>query len=255
MRDQKSSMPMSWQTLFASVLALTLLLVGTGCNKKADAAKKAAEADTAVVLPDPPELDSLENLDDAFAEDDFAAEAEATPKAKAATPKGTKAPTAPASPDKGLAKNGAYTLQVGIFNNQKAAQKRVDALIAQGFPAYSAHVRDPKPNMPGDYFRVRIGSFATSAAAREYGATNLAPAGIEFWADLKGRDTQVVSPAPSAPKAAPVAPTPKATPTPAPAPTPPVTPPAPEPTAPAPAPEPPPAPAGDTPPAPKLPDW
>jgi len=242
-------MPLSWQTLFAVALATTLTLVGTGCNKKADAAKKAAESDTAVVLPDPPELDSLETLDEDFAEDDFAADGQASQ--KTVKPKSPAAPARPVAPDKGLAKNGAYTLQVGIFNSQKAAQKRVDALIAQGFPAYSAHVRDPKPDMPGDYFRVRIGSFATSAAAREYGATNLAPAGIDYWADLKGRDTQPVNPTPAAPKA-PVS-SPKATPAPTPAP---AATPAPEPAAPpAPTPEPPPAPAGDTAPAPKLPDW
>lgn len=221
--------------LFAGILA-------TGC-KKSEPKPAPAAADTAVTLPEPPGLDSLD-----FGDDDFGAVEE--PEA----PKSAK----PVNPHQGIVKDGAYTLQVGIFSSESAAQKRASVLNGKGYPAYVSHVRDPRPDMPGTWYRVRIGSFATSKAAREYGATNLAPVGIDYWADLKGRDTQPVVPVykprelPPAPAPAPAAPAP----TPDPVPTP-----AAESAAvsPAPVPEPPPAPAAppapEAAPAPSLPDW
>jgi hypothetical protein len=105
--------------------------------------------------------------------------------------------------------------------------------------------------MSGTYYRVRVGSFASSRSARAYGEMNLAPAGIDYWADLKGRDTQPVHPVykpkvlPPAPKpVAPAAATAVPTET------------QPAPTTPEPAAEPVPAPATqDTKPEQSLPDW
>jgi hypothetical protein len=254
--------PLTLAVLGLMTLVLTLSLL-TGCKK--DEPKKVEPApDTASVLPEPPELEPIE---DAFPEAGMDEGSEPTTSAKpAATAKSSQASkpskeakpattttakastgtvAKPAAPTQGISKNGAYTLQIGIFNSEKLAKKRADALIAQGLPAYVTHVQDPKPEMPGLYYRVRVGSFATSAAAREYGATNLTPAGIDFWADLKGRDTQPVQqtykPQPAAQKIAP-----------APAPAVVETPPAATQTPAEPAK---PSTPGDTQPAPKLPDW
>jgi hypothetical protein len=256
--------PLMLTVLGLMTLVLTLSLL-TGCKK--DEPKKAEPApDTASVLPEPPELEPIE---DAFPEagmdesgepatpatsnkatsatkpsKETKATASTTAKAASTTASKPAAPAAPAAPTQGIVKNGAYTLQIGIFNSEKLAKKRADALIAQGLPAYVTRVQDPKPEMPGLYFRVRVGSFATSAAARAYGATNLTPAGIDFWADLKGRDSE---PAPAA-KTTVAAPAPKPAPAPAAVETPPAA--TQTPAEPAKASTP-----GDTQPAPKLPDW
>lgn len=247
------------------VAALALF---SGCKKSEPPKTEAPAPDTTAVLPAPPDLEPVDTL---FP--DSAAAADSVAKATAAKP----AKKAPASPSAGLSAKGAYTLQVGIFNSERQAGRLADKLKAQGLPAYVARVQDPKPSMPGTYYRVRVGSFASSHAARAYGQANLAPAGIDFWADLKGRDTQPVHPVykpktlPPAPEAKPVEamkPTPAPAPTPAsstssatPAPAAPATPtapaavPAPTP-APAAAPAPTPAPsAQDTKPAQSLPDW
>jgi hypothetical protein len=217
------------------LLMLAAALVSfSGCSKS-EAPKSEPVADTAMVLPEAPELEPLE-------EEYPEPEAESEPVRKA-------------NPQGGVVKDGAYTLQVGIYNNERQAQKRAEKLKSQGFPAYVAWVVDPTPELPGTYYRVRIGSFASTKAARAYGELNLAPQGIEYWADLKARDTepvnQVFRPQPLPPK-------PAVVPAPAPAPVPAYEPP------PTPAPaatEPPPAepvpaqPPSDTQPTPKLPDW
>lgn len=251
--------PLILVVLLLATLALPALF--SGC-KKSEPEKAEPLPDTASVLPEPPELEPIE---DAFPDAELPDEgAEPTavpatpPKSAKSAPADKSAKTAkpapskpsasasatapkPASPTQGIVKTGAYTLQVGIYNSEKLAKKKADALIAQGLPAYVTHVQDPKPEMPGTYYRVRVGSFASSQAARDYGTTNLTPAGIDFWADLKGRDTQPVQQA-FKPQAAP-----KTTPAPTPAPAAPAA-------ASAPA-EPPAAQPGDTQPAPKLPDW
>lgn len=228
MRHWKTPTSPTGPVLFATfITALTLAV--TGC-KKSEPVPATPAVDSAVVLPEPPGLDSLE---DAFVQDDFEPAPEPEPQ-----PVKKEAPARPANPRQGIVDNGAYTLQVGIFKSEAVARKRANALVAQGLPAYVSHVRDPKPDMPGLYYRVRIGSFATTAAARAYGTTNLAPAGIDYWADLKGRDTQPVVPVYTPRPAA-------AAPAPAPAPVPP-------PAAPAPTPEPPPAPVTDAAPAPEA---
>jgi len=234
-------------TLPLAAFLIAAALFSAGCSKS-DSKKADQSADSAIVLPDPPELDSLEQgfPDEGDFSDDMSGE----------DPKPAK-PVKPVSPGKGVVKEGAYTLQVGIYSSEALARKRALALENQGFPAYVARVNNPKPDMQGTYYRVRVGSFASSADARAYGATNLAPAGVDFWADLKGRDTQPVQqvfkpktlppPAPVAPAAPkPTAVAPKPTPPPAPAP---AAPPAYEP------PPAPPAPPADSAPAPKLPDW
>jgi hypothetical protein len=256
--------PLMMAVLGLMTLVLTLSLL-TGCKK--DEPKKAEPApDTASVLPEPPELEPIE---DAFPEAGLdesgdpikpaKTEPATKPAAAAKASKETKAtasttakpasataskPVAPAQSTTGIVKSGAYTLQIGIFNSEKLAKKHADALIAQGLPAYVTRVQDPKPEMPGLYYRVRVGSFATSTAAREYGATNLTPAGIDFWADLKGRDSE---PAPAA-KTTVAAPKPAPAPAPAAVATPPAA--TQTPAEPAKASTP-----GDSAPAPKLPDW
>jgi cell division septation protein DedD len=274
------------------VAALALF---AGCKKPGPAKAELPAVDTSAALPAPPELEPVDELfpDSAPAAaatpDSTATKKPAKPAVTAAKPVAAPAPapaatsapkplaqasarpaskaapaaTAVSSPravTSGVSDKGAYTLQVGIFNNEKQANGTADKLKAQGFPAYVTRVQDPKPTMPGTYYRVRVGSFATSEAARAYGQANLAPAGVDFWADLKGHDTKSLQPAQPVAKAKPV---PVAAPAPAPVQSAPAaTSPAPA-TQPAPTPDPAPAPAApaakpatqDTKPANTLPDW
>lgn len=251
MRHWKTLTSPTSTILFATLMAVLTLMV-SGCGKS-EPVPADTSADTTVMLPEPPTLDSLE---DAFLEGDF----DSAPAPEPVIEPETKPAPAKPNPRQGIVKDGAYILQVGIFKSEAAARKRADALIAQGYPAYVSHVRDPKADMSGVYYRVRIGGFATATAARAYGKTNLAPVGIDYWADLKGRDTQPVAPVYKPRPATPTpAPTPPPAPTSTPAPQPPPAPvadttpaPAPTPTpAPPPAPEPPPANDNSS----TLPDW
>ncbi|HEX2612551.1 MAG TPA: SPOR domain-containing protein [Fibrobacteria bacterium] len=231
------------------VAALTLF---TGCKKSGQPKTEAPAVDTAAALPAPPELEPVDA--DLFADsmpaakvDSVATKKTTTPAAPAVKPVPTPASAPAAAPatkpaatiaakpaskvapattksattvTAGTSDKGAYTLQVGIFNTEKQANATSDKLKAQGFPAYVTRVQDPKPTMPGTYYRVRVGSFATSEAARAYGQANLAPAGVDFWADLKGHDSKSLPSQASSAAAQPVVkakPAPVATPTPAPA--------------------------------------
>ena len=263
---------LKWALPALAMLVLSLALL-TGC-KKEEAKKIEPAPDTVATLPEPPELEPIE---DAFPEAGVGepatpskttakTEAKAAPtastastqtvsKAASSTPAAPAAKPAvqPAAPNQGIVKTGAYTLQIGIFNSEKQAKKRAGALVALGLPAYVTHVQDPKPTMPGSYYRVRVGSFASSQAAKGYGATNLTPAGIDFWADLKGRDTAPVQQVFKAPPASPkIVPAPAATETPAAAPQ---TPAAASQMPAEPAKPSTPAAPGDSQPAPKLSDW
>jgi hypothetical protein len=90
---------------------------------------------------------------------------------------------------------GAYVLQVGSYRFASQAVRLHGRLKAKGIPAYVVRVQDPTPSTSGTYYRVRVGSFSSARVAREYGQANLAPSGIDFWADLKSRDARSASPA------------------------------------------------------------
>jgi hypothetical protein len=223
-------------TRIPGIFALLALLAGlfvAGCSKKDDG-KAGAGADSALVLPDQPPLPPV---DDEFREPDSAA-----------------ASGVPQDPGYGQVAQGAYVLQIRLFSARSTALRYAENLKKSGIPTYISEIRDPKPDLPGTYYRVRAGSFATTAAAREYARLNLEPLGItDAWADLKARDSEPVNPVyaprPQAPAPAP-APQPVAPPAPPPQAAPPVVTPPP---APAPVPVAPPAPAPPPPPPPPKP--
>jgi hypothetical protein len=221
-----------------ALLALLAALSAAGCSKKDDG-KAGAGADSALVLPDQPPLPPV---DDEFREPDSTASA-----------------GVPQNPGYGQVAQGPYVLQIRLFSTKSAAVRYAENLKKSGIPAYVSEILDPKPELSGTYYRVRAGSFATTAAAREYARLNLEPLGIQdAWADLKARDSEPVNPV-YAPRPQPPAsaPQPIAPPAPPPPPPPVVTPPpapAPAPAAP-PTPTPPPAPKPAPVDTPKVEDW
>jgi cell division protein FtsN len=114
------------------------LFVFSGC-KKSEPPRSEPLVDTAMVLPEVPELEPLEEV---------YPEPEPEPVSK---------PVKKTDPSRGIVKDGAYTLQVGIYNTERQAQKRAESLKNQGFPAYVTKVQDPTPALSGTYYRVRIG--------------------------------------------------------------------------------------------------
>ena len=65
-----------------------------------------------------------------------------------------------------LAEQGIWTTQIAAPQNQQDAEKQVNELLTQGLDAY--WIRADVPGV-GTRYRVRIGRFASKAAAQENG--------------------------------------------------------------------------------------
>lgn len=87
-----------------------------------------------------------------------------------------------------ISESGRYVLQVSTIKSRVFADEIAAKLNEKGFPAYIAEVNDPTPQLPGKYYRVRIGYFQTVSAARNYGESVLNPAGYDYWVDNKSND-------------------------------------------------------------------
>lgn len=61
---------------------------------------------------------------------------------------------------------GRYTVQIGSFTDQKAAQSVLNSMKRKGYPAFINSMTDSDKKR---WFRVRIGTFASSQTANEYG--------------------------------------------------------------------------------------
>jgi hypothetical protein len=110
---------------------------------------------------------------------------------------------------------GAYVVQVSTMVSRFLADELATELKEKGYPAYVSEVQNPRQDLQGTYFRVRIGSFASIAEARSFGENVLNPAKYNFWVDRKSNDT-----APSEHRQTPVSYSPPPAPVTAPAPAP-----------------------------------
>lgn len=95
-----------------------------------------------------------------------------------------KAAPAPGS----FSENGRYVVQVRVFETRVHADALVSKLSAAGFPAYVAVVENPTPDLPGTYYRVRIGSFDSREEAQAFAEGSLKPQGYDSWVDTKAND-------------------------------------------------------------------
>lgn len=96
--------------------------------------------------------------------------------------------------NEGLSSNGRYVIQVSVFKLKGQADAYARKLEAEGFSAYVSEVESPTSDLPGDYYRVRIGGFDTREAATEYARQNLAPKGFDYWVDARVHDRTGASP-------------------------------------------------------------
>lgn len=91
-------------------------------------------------------------------------------------------------PSTGFSENGRYVIQVSTVRTKAFAENLAAKLIDMGFPAYVAEVQNPKPELPGTYYRIRIGGFSTTVSAREFGESILKPEGYDYWVDNRAND-------------------------------------------------------------------
>ena len=83
---------------------------------------------------------------------------------------------------------GRFVVQCNVFTSSKAAKRLAEKLTEKGYPAYVAEVENPKPELTGMYYRVRVGNFAGVSPARAFGENVLIAQGYEFWVDNKSND-------------------------------------------------------------------
>jgi hypothetical protein len=83
---------------------------------------------------------------------------------------------------------GSYVVQIACVLSANLARRRADECTAKGWPAYTAEVETPTPDLPGTYHRVRIGGFNDMASAKRFCENELAPAGFEYWIDNRSND-------------------------------------------------------------------
>jgi hypothetical protein len=160
-----------------TLLGVTGLFI-SGCENKSD--PPVVEED---LLPEDehdlleePDLESVEDtaLEDEIFESGTLDKTKATAKSSAGTGNFTS--------------SGKYVVQISIFKSQRMANKLKDKLSDMGYPAYVAEVSDPIPELMGDYYRVRIGQFASITDAKSFGENVLIPQNYDFWVDLKSND-------------------------------------------------------------------
>lgn len=87
-----------------------------------------------------------------------------------------------------FSENGRYAVQVSTVASRSLAESIVAKLDAKGYPSYVAEVQNPTPDLPGTYYRVRIGGFTMLSAAKSFGENSLVPDGYDFWVDYRSND-------------------------------------------------------------------
>lgn len=80
------------------------------------------------------------------------------------------------------APKGAYTVQVGLYRDAKAAGRVVRELSGAGYPAYAIAQPDKKG------VRVRIGYFKSRGAAQRFGERIKKDRGLDFWVDSRANE-------------------------------------------------------------------
>lgn len=159
------------------------------CNDESEVVPEIAPAKKAEAKPEPvqkqaetakeasmPTLQSIESLS-----------------ADSALPNGTFTLDKPDSAQPG--KEGQITIQVSIQPSKRNAQAILKQLEGKGIRAYLAQVENPG-ELEGTYYRVRVGYFKTTDAARSFGKSSLEPLGFAWWIDNRAND-KVGSPEPA----------------------------------------------------------
>lgn len=101
-----------------------------------------------------------------------------------------KADAAPAPGSVVPDETGEWVLQVNVHKSEADAKAQIAKLGQAGIPAYAVPVPTGDANLSGNYWRVRVGRFATRADAQTYGKSVLEPKGLKFWIDRKSNESR-----------------------------------------------------------------
>lgn len=82
--------------------------------------------------------------------------------------------------------HGSYVLQVKASSDRVEIARDQDKLSKKGIKTYIVTLN----NGGNPVYRLRIGSFASPAEARQYGNAQLNPMGYSFWVDQKSNETK-----------------------------------------------------------------
>ncbi|MBD3321634.1 MAG: hypothetical protein GF350_11120 [Chitinivibrionales bacterium] len=87
-----------------------------------------------------------------------------------------------------FSESGRYVVQVSCVASPALADNLAGKLTDRGFPAYTAEVSNPTPELTGTYYRVRVGGFDGVSQAKSFGENKLAPLGYNYWVDNRSND-------------------------------------------------------------------
>ena len=120
-------------------------------------------------------VDSLASQNEEAKEDGRAVDVQEDATEKSATDEPGDTPGDPVAFDP----QGDFTIQIGHYQDTKAAARMVRELDAEGYPVYAIARPD------GKGVRVRIGYFKTREDAQRFGQIFKADRGMEFWVDSR----------------------------------------------------------------------
>jgi hypothetical protein len=162
------------KTLITGILII--LAVIAGCSKKKDS--KDGEFSSSKTAADQNKSTTQDIFDEFYKEDSTAPENLSSPEPPPSRY------TGPVS----FSENGRYVVQVSTVASRSLADNLSDKLNGRGWPSYVAEVQNPTPELPGTYYRIRIGGFNRVSDARSFGENTLTAEGYEFWVDNRSND-------------------------------------------------------------------
>ena len=178
--------------LCSVIIVMLVFFAGCGKQDKQKTFKKSAEMPTL----DKKSANDTTDIFKEFYSDDTAGQGSSSKVSKNKSSKSqtfspaasSSAPSASSSSSEEFLPNGRYVVQVGCVVSKSFANKMVSKLKSMNYPAYTATVQNPTPNLSGTYYRVRIGGFAGFAAAKAFGEKSLVTNGYQYWVDKKSND-------------------------------------------------------------------
>jgi hypothetical protein len=117
--------------------------------------------------------------------------AAAAPKIKAVSPATVVAPQASAqeAPASLSSASGRFTVQVASTPSNGEAEHIAAEFRGKGYEASIIEVQNPRSDLAGTYYRVRVGSFAGEAEAKSFGESVARPAHLDYWVVRKPSGT------------------------------------------------------------------
>lgn len=186
---------MALKIITLSLTACLVLAMSTGCSKKKSEEEISADEIMKGMEPAKSAANAQPGKEKFSEPEELAAQKKNRLEVKAVDKTGgLKSASTPAGNLAGLSEDGAYVVQVCVFVSPAAAKRLAAKLSADGYPAYVAEVQNPKPELPGVCYRVRVGNFRSLRAARDAGEKIASDYDLAYWADMKSNDNVAKTP-------------------------------------------------------------